>query len=300
MEFTSVIKGENIVKKYKGFELNIPELNIPKGFATALIGENGAGKTTLIDILAGIKLDYKGKLTFFGKYDDKDRENKAEVKDKIGYTGTGNYYLPMWTLRQAKDVQELLFPSFDGDKYDDYCKQLAIVQEGITDKNKKVSDLSDGNRTKLMLAGVLARDTDLLLLDEPASPLDPLMRDKLNELIREYMTRDEGEKSVIFSTHNIADMETVTDYAIIVENGTIVEAGFIEELKEKYIVVKGDKQDEEAAKSALYSISTNNYGFEGICLSSNLDKLAGINLTYETPTLSQICVAVMKNNTKLY
>ena len=95
MEFTSVIKGENIVKRYKGFELNIPELNIPKGFATALIGENGAGKTTLIDILAGIKLDYKGKLTFFGKYDDKDRENKAEVKDKIGYTGTGNYFLPM-------------------------------------------------------------------------------------------------------------------------------------------------------------------------------------------------------------
>lgn len=300
MEFTSVIKGENIVKKYKGFELNIPELNIPKGFATALIGENGAGKTTLIDILAGIKLDYKGKLTFFGKYDDKDRETKAEVKDKIGYTGTGNYYLPMWTLRQAKDVQELLFPSFDGDKYDDYCKQLAIIQEGITDKNKKVSDLSDGNRTKLMLAGVLARDTDLLLLDEPASPLDPLMRDKLNELIREYMTREEGEKSVIFSTHNIADMEAVTDYAIIVENGTVVEEGFVEELKEKYVIVKGDKQDEEAAKPALYSISTNSYGFEGVCLSSNLDKLVGINLTYETPTLSQICVAVMKNNTKLY
>ncbi len=300
MEFTSVISGENIKKKYRGFELNVPNLQVPKGFATALIGENGAGKTTLLDILAGIRLDYKGSLCFFEKYNDKDREMIPDVKNRIGYTGTGNYYLPMWTLRQAKDVQELLFPDFDPNKYDEICKRLAIVHDGIVDKNKKVSELSDGNRTKLMLAGVLARDTDLLLLDEPASPLDPLMRDKLCEMIREYLNIEEGEKSVVFSTHNIADMEAVTDYAIIVENGTIVEEGFVEELKEKYTVVRGDKKDEEAAKPSLYSVSVSNYGFEGIILSEKKAELQNLDVTFETPSLSQICVAVMKNNTKLY
>ena len=276
--------------------MNIPKLDIPKGYSTALIGENGAGKSTLLDILAGIRLDYKGSLLFFGKYNDKDRENDPIVKTKIGYEGTGNYYLPMWTLKQGRDLQKLLFPNFDENKYDEICRQLAVPD----DMNKKISELSDGNNMKIKLAGVLARDTDVLLLDEPASPLDPLMRDKLCEMIRDYLLREEGEKSVLFSTHNIADMEAVTDYAIIVENGNIVEQGFVEELKEKYTLVKGEKEDIEAAKKSLYSISVNNYGYEGICLADKLDELAGLDVAFETPTLSQICVAVMKQNTKLY
>ena len=90
MEFKSCIHGENIVKRYKNFELNVPVVDIPQGFATALIGENGAGKSTLLDILAGIKLDYKGNLKFFDKFDDHDREVNPEVKNRIGYEGTGS------------------------------------------------------------------------------------------------------------------------------------------------------------------------------------------------------------------
>ncbi len=152
---------------------------------------------------------------------------------------------------------------------------------------------------KLMIAAVLARETECLVLDEPASPLDPLMRDKLCELIREYLLEGNGEKSVFFSTHNISDMENVTDYAIIMEHGTIVEQGFVEDLKEKYVMVKGEAKDAEAAKKILYSFSGNAYGFEGICLSDNIDKLAGMDISLETPTLFQISVAVMKANTNL-
>ena len=291
MEFKSCIHGENIVKKYKNFELNIPQ-----GFATALIGENGAGKSTLLDILAGIRLDYKGSLKFFDKFNDHDREVNPEVKNRIGYEGTGNYYLPSWTIKQGRDIQSLLFDNFNEAQYREICKRLAVPD----DDNKKISDLSDGNNMKLKLAGVFARKTDVLLLDEPASPLDPLMRDKLCEMIREYLLLDEGNKSVLFSTHNIADMEAVTDYAIIVENGTVVEQGFTEELKEKYIVVKGEKKDEEAAAKVLYTITSNNYGFEGMALAEDLEKLKGLDVVTEMPTLSQICVAVMKHNSKLY
>ena len=60
MDLKCVIEGRNITKNLRGFELDIPMLQIPQGFATALIGENGAGKTTLMNILAGIRLDYKG------------------------------------------------------------------------------------------------------------------------------------------------------------------------------------------------------------------------------------------------
>lgn len=297
MKTENIIEWRNIQKRLRNFELNIPQLNISKGFATALIGENGAGKTTLLNILSGIRLDAKGDLLFFNEFDQNDREKKSEVKNRIGYTGPGKYYLPQWSIREVEEVSQLLFDTFDRNKFDQLCEDLAIFSGGITDKKKKVSSLSDGMKMKLMLAGVFARETDVLILDEPASPLDPLMRDKLNQMIGEYIHEGAGEKSVFFSTHNISDMESITDYAIIMEHGTIVEEGFVEDLKEKYILIKGDANDAEAAGKVLYSMTKNPYGFEGICLAEDLDKLAGMNVSKEIPSLYQISVAVMRNNT---
>jgi len=290
-----VIVAKDIVKKFKGFRLDIPEIHVPKGFATALIGENGAGKSTLINLLTGIRMDYKGEIAYF----DEGEKDVDKVKERIGYTGPGNYFLPHWNMKQVEEISELLFDTFDAEKYWDICVQLGIVSER-GGKGKKVSDLSDGNKVKLMLAAVLARQTDCLILDEPASPLDPLMRDKLCEMIRDYLTEGNGEKSVLFSTHNISDMENVTDYAIIVEHGNVVEAGFVEDLKEKYILVRGEVKDAEAARKVLYSFSGNSFGFEGICLAEDMDKLAGMDIQAEVPTLFQISVAVMKANSSLH
>ena len=104
---------------------------------------------------------------------------------------------------------------------------------------------------------------------------------------------------MLFSTHNISDMENVTDYAIIVEHGNVVEEGFVEDLKEKYVLVKGEAKDAQSAEKSLYSFSGNAYGFEGICLAADLDKLAGMDIRVEVPTLFQISVAVMKANSTL-
>ncbi|MBR4343762.1 MAG: ABC transporter ATP-binding protein [Lachnospiraceae bacterium] len=295
MDFTNVIEAKNIKKSFKNFTLDVPSFKLPKGFATALIGENGAGKTTLLNILTGIRLDYTGSINYFGKYSEKDIDKDPSVKEKIGYTGTENFFLPHWTVGQVEEISTLLFENFDSKKFRDRCKELAIFGPGSFDKSKRVSALSDGTKTKLMLAGVLARETDLLIMDEPASPLDPLMRDKLCELIRDYLSSGDN-KSVFFSTHNISDMENVTDYAIIMEQGRIVEQGFVEDLKEKYIAVKGEAADTEKARKILYTISSSNYGFEGICLAEDLDKLAGMDITTETASLFKISVAIMKKN----
>ena len=298
MNLEYVIYGENIEKKLKGFKLDIPELKIPKGFATALIGENGAGKSTLINILAGIRLDAKGTIRYFDEYDQIEREN-GNQKERVGYVGPGNYYLPQWTVRNVQEISGILFETFDKEKFEQICGELDITDASIWGKEKTVSKFSDGTKMKLMLANVLARETDMLLLDEPASPLDPLMRDRLCEIIQTYIEEGNGEKSVLFSTHNISDMEAITDYAIIMEHGKIVEEGFVDALKEKYILVKGDAEDKEKAEEVLYSMTANSYGFEGICLAENVDKLAELNVIKEIPSLYQISVAVMKTNTKM-
>lgn len=299
MEFSNAIEVKNLTKKYSGFLLDVPELVIPEGFATALVGENGAGKTTLMNILSGIRLDYKGDIKYFGTYTDKDRENGPEVKEKIGYVGSNAYYFPQWTIGNIKELSKLLFGSFDAEKFDAICEELAIFPGQPIDYSKKNSALSEGNKMKLRLAGVLARDTEMLILDEPASPLDPLMRDKLCQIIRNYIDEGDGKHTAFYSTHDIADMENVTDYVIIIEHGTVVEQGFAEDLKEKYVLVKGESSDADKAKEILYTMNTGSYGFEGMCLAENLDKLAGMDIIKETPTLSQICIAVMKAHSKL-
>ncbi len=294
MDTDNVVSINNLYKKFKSFVLDIPSLNIPKGFATALIGENGAGKSTFINILAGVRLDYKGTIDYFNG----EKEEKV-IRENIGYTGPGNYFMPHWTIEQIADASGLLFEKFDKDRFYGICKLLGIEISGIQKKNKGFNKLSDGMKMKVVLANVFARETKMLLLDEPASPLDPLMRDKLCQMIREYLEQGNGGNSVLFSTHNIADMENVTDYAIIMEKGKIAEQGFVEDLKEKYILVKGENEDADKVKDILFSIQKSNYGFEGMCLAEDIDKLAGLNISKEIPELSQISIAVMKKYTQL-
>lgn len=294
MNTESIIRMNHITKKFKSFMLDIPSLQIPKGFATALIGENGAGKSTLMNILSGIRLDYKGEITYF-----KDEKDEKMIRESIGYTGPGNYFMPHWSIEQVGEVSELLFDRFHRDRFRDLCTELGVKTADDSKKGKTIAKLSDGMRMKVMLAAVFARDTKMLLLDEPASPLDPLMRDKLCSMIRDYLEDGNGEKSVFFSTHNIADMENVTDYAIIMENGRVVEQGFVEELKEKYVLVKGETEGKDKVRSILYSYRESTYGFEGLCLAEHVDQLAGFDVAIEVPTLSQISIAVMKQYSSL-
>ena len=286
----NVIQAGNLNKKYGDFQLSIPRLEIPRGFATALIGENGAGKTTLLNILSGIRLDFQGEVSYFG---DRSRKLDGSVQERIGYTGPGSYYLPHWTIRQVEEISGLLFAGFQKERFRELCEDMGISRS----MTKSVKKLSDGNRMKLMLAAVLSRDTELLIMDEPASPLDPLMREQLCDRMRDYLEKGDGERSIFFSTHNIADMENVTDYCLIMEHGTIVEEGFVEELKEEYALVKGEASDADQTGEVLFSMSRNSYGFEGICRTRDLERLAGLDIAVEIPTLSQICVAVMKANT---
>jgi len=285
----NIITVKNLTKKYRGFTLDIPELEIPKGFATALIGENGVGKSTLCSILAGVNMNYSGNVRYFGKYSDPD---DGDVRERIGYTAANSYFPEHWKIADVEDVCNLVFERFSREEYRRICADFSFSPK---DFGKQVSRLSDGNKMRVMLASVFARDTQFLVLDEPASPLDPVMRDLLCDCIRNYISKGDGERSVLFSTHNISDMENATDYAVIVSDGKIAETGFVEELKEKYILVKGELSCAEQARCVMYTYSENSFGFEGICLAENMDKLAGCDVVFETPGLHQISVAVMKN-----
>ena len=106
-QMQTAIQVNHLMKKYKGFTLEVENLHIPKGFSTALIGENGAGKTTLLNILAGIRLDYKGEITYFDQWSDKEREKTGNpVKISSSNLTRKNDMLPLIVLTAAYSFEE--------------------------------------------------------------------------------------------------------------------------------------------------------------------------------------------------
>ncbi len=285
----NAVEINGLTKKYKDFTLDVSAV-IPKGFASALIGANGAGKTTLIDTLCGVTAKTGGEAVYFGNMTDTDDD---VLRNRIGYCSATNFFPFDWKLKTIAECMAIGYDSFDRARFTELCGRWSL---GSPDdkKQKNIMKMSDGNRMRAALAAVLARDTDLLVLDEPASSLDPLARDQLCEMFREYLAAKDGERTILFSTHNIADMEFATDYAIFMAHGKVVEQGFVEDLKEKYILVHGDAQDGKKARPLMLSYTVNSTNFEGIALADNSANLQAVGAVTERPTLQQLSVGILR------
>ncbi len=285
----SVIKINKLVKQYKGFKLGEIDLEIPKGFSTALIGANGAGKTTLMDILCGITAKTSGEIEYFGEGTDID---SGDIKEKIGYCASQGFFPGSWRLKDIELSMSYAFEGFDKERFHALCAELGL-SEGDGAK-KQLLKMSDGNRMRAYLAAVFARKTKLLVLDEPGSSLDPLMRDRLCDKFRGYIDEGNGENSIIFSTHNIADMENAADYAVFMAKGKIIEQGFIEELKDKYIMVSADTADREKISPLMLTLSSGRTTAGGLALAENAERLKAAGALTEQPSLQQLSVELLK------
>lgn len=290
MEINNCVSIKGLTKKYSKFTLGELDINIPEGMATALIGANGAGKTTLIDILCGVTHKTAGDVVYFNEETD---IGDPALRERIGYCASTAFFPLTFTAKDIAVSMEIAYNSFDRKKFAELCEKFEVDSEN-TRKPRNMMKQSDGNRMRTCLASVFARDTDLLVLDEPGSSLDPLMRDRLCDRMREYLDDGDGKRSIIFSTHNIADMENAADYAVFMDRGKVIEQGFIEELKEKYVIARGDAENYDKAKSLLLSGNHNRTTFDGLALAENAEKLAEIGVDSETPTLQQLSIGLLK------
>ncbi len=286
----TAIKAERLTKEYKNFKLGELDFEIPKGFSTALIGANGAGKTTLLDVLCDIIEKSNGNVTYFGSETD----TTPTVKERIGYCAAQNLFPLEWSIKDIAISCEAAFEGFSREKFAKLCEEMGVVSELGKKKKQLLMKMSDGNKMRVYLASVFARDTDLLVLDEPGSNLDPLMRDRLCDRFRAYLDEGDGEKSIIFSTHNISDMEYAADYVIFMSKGKIIERGFVEDLKEKYIIVRDDIATYESTRNYLLTKSKNATVYSGLSLAENRSAIEEIGAATEIPTLQQLSVELLK------
>ncbi|HCF15262.1 MAG TPA: ABC transporter ATP-binding protein [Eubacterium sp.] len=219
-----MIKGLNISKKYKKFELQPTSIEIDKGEIVALIGENGAGKSTLIKCMCGVIDADEGQL----EVDDQVVKKLDDVL-VLGFMNQDqNVYNEIKIRDLTNFVKDVMKKKFDQEVYYYYFKDVFHL-----DDDYKMKELSTGMKVKYFLSLELAKNPDLLVLDEPTSGLDPIVRDEVLDILR--CVAKEKNTFVLFSSHITEDIEKIADRVIFINNGRIVLQGNKKEIKKKYV-----------------------------------------------------------------
>jgi ABC-2 type transport system ATP-binding protein len=195
-------------------------LALPTGTVLGLVGQNGAGKTTLIRHVLGLLKAQSGSVRVFGL--DPVREPRR-VLSRIGYLSE-EADLPAWMrVHELMRYAATFYPTWD----DDYAEELR--KEFGLDLGAKLKNLSKGQRARAGLMVALAYRPELLVLDEPSSGLDPIVRrDILGAIIRTIA--DEG-RTVLFSSHLLSEVERVSDQVAMIRSGRILFCDSLDRIK---------------------------------------------------------------------
>lgn len=285
----NVLEIKNISKEYKGFSLKNVSFNIPKGFVMGLIGPNGAGKTTTIKAIMNlINLD-SGEIYIFG---EDIKKNEISIKDRIGFVYDDCCAFEDFTIRENKKIISKFYSKWDEEKFKYYLEKFAL------NENKKLKQLSKGQKMRFSLALALSHKAELLILDEPTSGLDPVFRSELLDILFEII--GEEEVSILYSTHITTDLEKLADYITFINNGKIEFSKEKDILLGEYFIVKGalDILNRDLEKE-LIGLRKTRYNFEG--LTNNMRKLKelfGDKIIFEKATLDDIVVYYSKKDVK--
>lgn len=215
-----VIKFNKLTKYYgevKGCE-NV-DFSVKEGEIFGFIGPNGAGKSTTIRTMLSLIYPTSGSVTIFGK---DAIEFGHEVRKEIGYLPSEIFYYD-----KMKVIDLLLYSaSFYDKECEERIYELSEIME--LDLDRKIQDLSYGNKKKVGIVQGLLHSPKLIILDEPTSGLDPLMQQKFFNLIRE---ENKNGATVLFSSHILGEVQQLCDRVAIIKNGEIISIQEIKDLK---------------------------------------------------------------------
>mgnify|MGYP000705412417 FL=1 len=230
-----MLKVENITKYYnKNKAVDNLSFTVEKGEIFGLLGENGAGKTTTFRIILGLINASSGNVTLDGKKID------YSLTDKIGYVTEERSLLTKMTVKD----QILLYGVLKGMSEDNILKEMRkwLKKFQISDyENRKIKELSKGNQQKIQFIAAVINKPKLLILDEPFSGLDPINVEMLKKAIIELQ---ETGCSIIFSSHQMEQIEDFCEKLVILSHGKVVVAGYLKDIKNEYrkknILLRGD------------------------------------------------------------
>ena len=208
---TSAITLTGVRKRYDEFALHDIDLELPMGQVMGLVGVNGAGKSTLLRMLRGLIRADGGEVEVLGQ---RLPQAQVAVKREIGHASDDMRLYRGQSLRWHMDFIRGIYPAWDEAYAQDLLKRFDLKPQ------QALGGFSHGQRVKAMLLLIFARHPRLLLLDEPTTGLDPVARGEVLDALADVL-HDE-ERSVLFSSHNTADIEQIADSITFLHGGRIV------------------------------------------------------------------------------
>ncbi|WP_138755380.1 ABC transporter ATP-binding protein [Paenibacillus sinopodophylli] len=268
---------KHLNKKYEHFELNNVSFQLEQGYIMGFIGANGAGKTTTIKAILDLIRADSGEIRILGKNMS---ENEIELKQVIGSAfGDMNFYTRN-KIKTLTNVIKRFYANWDDETYYKYLRKFNLIED------KKIAELSTGMKVKYSLAIALSHGAKLLILDEPTSGLDPIARDNLLDIFRELV--QDGEISILFSTHITSDLEKCADYITYIHNGQIINSGEKEQFIDTYRLLNGKKDQLDIVKNQLISYKTSSFGFTGLIHTKDLDP--SLDIQWTIPNIEEIMI----------
>ncbi len=272
------LEVKNLSKSFEGFQLRDITFTLPKGYIMGLIGPNGSGKTTTIKLILNMLKRTSGEVNILG-FDN--IVNEQEAKRNIGVVFDANYFSDEWSITQVEKSVSAFYQNWSTQKFSETLNKFHIQS------SKRVKELSKGMQMKLMLACAFSYDAKLLILDEPTSGLDPVSRDELLHILSEYI--EDGEHSVLFSTHITGDLERTADYITYISYGELFFSGGKDEFIDSFKIVKGGCEELSADLSKkMLGIRKFSTGFEALVKTEDLRQFAHLNV--EPATIDDIVV----------
>jgi ABC-2 type transport system ATP-binding protein len=286
----TVIAVSGVTRRFgRTTALDNVSLSVPRGAVFGLVGANGAGKTTLIRHVLGLLQAASGSVRVFGR--DPVADPKG-VLARAGYLSEEND-LPGWMrVQQLIRYTRAFYPSWD----DDYAEELRRTF-GL-DEAARVKNLSKGQRARVGLLIALAYRPELLVLDEPSSGLDPIVRrDILTAIIR---TIAEEGRTVLFSSHLLDEVERVSDHVAMIDRGRIAFCAALDDLKETHhrLTLRfPEARSQPPALSGVLAWQGGGYEWTAVChgrraeLQSAVAGCGGQIVQEDVPSLDEIFVA---------
>lgn len=279
----NILEVKGLSKRMKGFALENISLVLPEGYIMGYVGQNGAGKTTTLKCITTHYKYQEGEISIDGHTM---KEDPVAYKASLGYVADKIYFPLEFKLKMVEDTMADFYPTFSREKFRQYASRWQLPQD------KKVKTFSRGMQVKLMFATVLSRESKILILDEATSGLDPVARQDILDILQDYIS--DGKHSVLFSSHIMEDLEQIADYVFFIDAGKEVLQGTKDALIERFIMVKGGKEDlTHALKEKLIGYRLSGVNFEGL-IESKYRKSLPSNLLTEKSTIDQIVVYHIK------
>jgi ABC-2 type transport system ATP-binding protein len=221
-----VIETVDLRKQYGEVEaLRGMTLAVPPGSIFGFLGRNGAGKTTAIKVLLGMTRPTAGAARVFG-LDAADHRSSVAIRARSGFVSEEKDLYGHLTVDQTVRFTAAFYPRWRRDLQERYLRRFDLPA------SRRVRDLSRGMRTKLALALALCRGAELLILDEPTTGLDPAMAEEVLQALVTHVA--EGDATVFFSSHQIAEVEQIADRVAIVDRGRIALSSGLDDVRASF------------------------------------------------------------------